>query len=208
MKANHLFCVGAALVLVSLGGCDKLGLAKSAVGPPEVPSDADLQKISYMSSSNTGPQGRKQYDHLEQAKSCGHLEIAMRWNRPPNVMGGPFSKQLVYLTDTVPADLPKDTEVFLVAHIEKGDPLVAGGEAWILKMKDGGLVQAAEMQDYMAKQDQDTAGSKVTALDKPNVSGRAFCGRGVYQGLNGKDPSQADKKIALVSMLYAMDREK
>jgi hypothetical protein len=209
MRYNPALRIGALILLVSLtGGCDKLGMGNEPTEPAETPTDTALQKISYMTSANTGPQGRKQYDHLEQAKSCGDLELAMRWNRPPNVAGGPFSKKMIYLTDSIPADLPKDSEVFIVASIEKGDPLVAGGEAWILKMKDGSLAQAAEMSNFIEKQEQDTQGGKLVTLDKPNKPGRAFCGRAAYQGLNGKDPVQDGKKIPLFSMLYAMDRDK
>jgi hypothetical protein len=209
MKYNVALQIGAVLLLASLGGCDQFGMGKKvAAGPAEVPSDSLLQKIGYMTSANSGPQGRKVYDHLEQARSCAHLETAMRWNRPPNVAGGLFNKQMVYLTNTVPADLPKESEVFIVATIEKGDPLVAGGEVWLLKMKDGSLVQAAEMADHLEKQEQDTQGAKLPALDKPNKPGRAFCGQAVYQGLNGKDPMQDDKKIPLFAVLYAVDRDK
>jgi hypothetical protein len=193
------------LLLATLTGC---GEAKKVMGPPEVPPDGDLQKISYMTSDNSGPQGRKQYTHLEEAKTCAHLETAMRWNRPPNVPGGLFSKQMVYLTSTVPADLPYESEVFIVGSIEKGDPLVAGGEAWLLKMHDGSLVQAAEMADRLQKQEQETQDSKTPALDKPNKPGRAFCGQAVFQGVKGKDPMQDEKKIPLFSMLFAMDRDK
>ena len=209
MSYNPSLRIGAMILLASLtGGCDKLGMGNSVPEPAETPTDAALQKISYMTSANTGPQGRKLYTHLEEAKSCGDLELAMRWNRPPNVAGGPFSKKMIYLTDAIPADLPKDAEVFIAASIEKGDPLVAGGEAWILKMKNGSLAQAAEMASFMEKQDQDTQGGKLVALEKPNKPGRAFCGQAVYQGLNGKDPVQDAQKIPLFSMLYAMDREK
>jgi hypothetical protein len=209
MKYNVALRIGAVLLLASLGGCDQLGMGqKKAAGPAEVPSDSQLQKIGYMTSDNSGPQGRKVYNRLEEARSCGHLETAMRWNRPPNVAGGLFNKQMVYLTSTVPADLPAESEVFIVATIEKGDPLVAGGEVWLLKMKDGSLAQAAEMTDRLEKQEQETQGSKSPALDKPNKPGRAFCGQAVYQGLNGKDPMQNDKKIPLFSVLYAVDRDK
>jgi hypothetical protein len=209
MRYNPALRIGAIILMASLaGGCDKLGMGKRPLEPAETPSEAALHKIGYMTTADTGPQGRKQYDHLEQAKSCADLELAMRWNRPPNVAGGPFSKKMVYLTDSIPSDLPKDSEVFIVASIEKGDPLVAGGEAWILKMKDGTWVQAAEMANFIEKQEQETQGSKLVTLDKPNKPGRAFCGRAAYQGLNGKDPSQAEKKIPLFSMLYAVDREK
>jgi hypothetical protein len=197
------------LLAAGLAGCDQFGAAKKALGPPEVPSDAELQKISYMTAENSGPKGRKSYTHLWEAKTCSDLETAMRWNRPPNVVGGSFSKMMVYLTDTVPADLPEDSEVFIRGSIEKGDQLVAGGWAWILKMKDGSLVQAAEMQDFITKQDQETVGnSKALTLDKPSKPGRAFCGQAAFQGVKGKDPNQEDKKIPLFSMLYAIDREK
>lgn len=209
MRYTPSLRIGALILLASLaGGCDKFGVGNKAPEAAETPTEAALHKIDYMTTADTGPQGRKQYDHLEQAKSCADLELAMRWNRPPNVAGGPFSKKMVYLTDSIPADLPKDSEVFIIASIEKGDPLVAGGEAWILKMKDGTLVQAAEMANFIEKQEQETQGSKLVTLDKPNKPGRAFCGRAAYQGLNGKDPAQAEKKIPLFSMLYAIDRDK
>ena len=197
------------LVAAGLAGCDQLGGAKKAMGPPEVPSDAQLKKISYMTAENSGPQGRKSYTHFWEAKSCADFETAMRWNRPPNVAGGSFGKQMVYLTDTVPADLPENSEVFIRGTIEKGDQLVAGGWAWILKMTDGSRVQAAEMQDFITKQDQETVGnSKAMTLDKPSKAGRVVCGQAVFQGMKGKDPNQEDKKIPLFSMLYAIDREK
>jgi hypothetical protein len=200
--------IAAFILSAGLAGCDQFGAAKKAMGPPEVPSDAELQKISYMTAENSGPQGRKTYTHLWKAKTCADFETAMRWNRPPNVVGGSFGKQMVYLTDAVPADLPTDSEVFIRGTIEKGDQLVAGGWAWILKMKDGSLVQTAEMQDFITKQDQETVGnSKAMTLDKPSKPGRAFCGQGVFQGMKGKDPNQADGKIPLFSMLYAIDRE-
>jgi len=209
MKHSISFSTGALFLALGLAGCDKFGSAGKALGPPEVPSDAQLKKISYMTTENSGPQGRKSYVHLWEAKSCADLETAMRWNRPPNVPGGSFGKQMVYLTETVPADLPDNSEVFLRGTIEKGDQLVAGGWAWIVKMKDGSRLQAAEMQDFITKQDSETAGnSKAMTLDKPSKPGRAFCGHAVFQGLKGKDPDQQDKKIPLFSMLYAIDREK
>lgn len=209
MRAWNSLSISACVLVLGLAGCDQFGAAKKALGPPEVPSDAQLKKISYMSAETSGPQARKAYTHLWEAKTCSDLETAMRWNRPPNVPGGSFGKQMVYLTQTVPPDLPADSEVFIRATIEKGDPLVAGGEAWILKMKDGTVVQAAEMADFIQKQEQDTAGnSRAAALDKPNKPGRIFCGHAVFQGMKGKDPNQADKKIPLFSMLYAIDREK
>src|ERR1700753_1959002 len=207
MKRNTAMKWGALFARASRAGCDKLASINKVAGPPETPPEADLAKISYMSSANAGPQGRKVYDHLEQAKSCADLEIAMRWHRPPNVSGGPFGKQMVYLGQTVPADLSQDSEVFLRAKIEKGDPLVAGGEVWLLRMTDGTAVQAAEMADFLEKQERASQDSKVVALEKPNKPGRVFCGQAVYQGLKGKDPAQEDKKIPLFSVLYAMDRD-
>jgi hypothetical protein len=209
MKYSKSMSIAAFLLAAGLAGCDQFGAAKKAMGPPEVPSDAQLKQISYMTAENSGPQGRKSYTHLWEAKTCADFETAMRWNRPPNVSGGSFGKQMVYLADTVPADLPADSEVFIRGTIEKGDQLVAGGWAWIVKMKDGSLLQAAEMQDFITKQDQQTAGnSKAMTLDKPGKPGRAFCGQAAFQGVRGKDPNQEDKKIPLFSMLYAIDREK
>jgi hypothetical protein len=209
MKYSKPMTLGAFLLAAGLAGCDQFGAAKKAMGPPEVPSDAELKKISYMTTQDSGPQGRKLYVHLWEARTCSDFETAMRWNRPPNVVGGSFGKQMVYLPDTVPADLKDSSEVVIRGTIEKGDQLVAGGWVWILKMKDGSRVQAAEMQDFITKQDQETAGnSKAMTLDKPNKAGRVFCGQGVFQGVKGKDPDQEDKKIPLLSMLYAIDREK
>lgn len=209
MRYNHRWGIGAVLLLASLaGGCDKFGTSQETPEPAQTPSDKDLQKISYMTSDNTGPHGRKVYSHLQEAKTCGDLEIAMRWNRPPNVAGGQFGMKMIYLTGSVPADLPNDSEVFIAASIEKGDPLVAGGEAWLLKMKDGSLAQAAEMPDLLQKQDQDSEVGKLAALEKPNKPGRAFCGQAVFQGRRGKDPVQDERKIPLFSMLYAVDRAK
>lgn len=209
MKYSKSVSIGAFLVVAGLAGCDQLGGARKAMGPPEVPPDAQLKKISYMTAENSGPQGRKSYTHFWEAKTCADFETAMRWNRPPNVPGGSFGKQMVYLTDTVPADLPENSEVFIRGTIEKGDQLVAGGWVWIVKMKDGSRAQAAEMQDFITKQDQETVGnSKAMTLDKPSKAGRVLCGQAVFQGMKGKDPSQEDKKIPLFSLLYAIDREK
>jgi hypothetical protein len=209
MKNSKSLLIGALALAAALAGCDQFGGAKKALGPPEVPSDAQLKKISYMTAENSGPQGRKSYTHLWQARTCADLETAMRWNRPPNVAGGSFGKQMVYLVDTVPADLPTDSEVFIRGTIEKGDQLVAGGWAWIVKMKDGSLLQAAEMQDFITKQDQETVGnSKAMTLDRPGNPGRGFCGQGVFQGMKGKAPNQEGQKIPLFSMLYAIDRDK
>jgi hypothetical protein len=76
-------------------------------------------------------------------------------------------------------------------------------------MRDGTVVQAAEMGDYIAKQEQETQGDKLGALNQPDKPGRVFCGHGIYQGVMGRDPGGTqDKKVPLVSMLYAMDRDR
>jgi hypothetical protein len=206
MKHTTSLQAGAFLLLLAgLAGCDQ---AKKVTGPPEVPSDAQLKQISYMTTADA-PNGRKTYTQLWEAKTCGDLETAMRWNRPPNVAGGSFGKRMVYLTNNVPADLDDDSEVFLVGTIEKGDPLVAGGEVWLLKMRDGSLVQAAETADFITKQEAQTAGNPNQAsLSKPNKPGRALCAHAAYQGMRGKDPMQQEKKIPLFSVLYAIDRDK
>jgi hypothetical protein len=208
---HNLFLRAATVVLVTgaAGSCDQLGMGKKVAEPPQVPSQQQLDKISYLPAETTGPNGRKVYGPFSKAKTCGDYEVAMRWNRPPNIAGGPFGKQMVYLIDSVPADLPKDAEVFLTGTIVKGHPIVAGGQAWYVRMKDGTLVQSAEMANYIEKQEQESQGDKLAALNQPNKPGRIFCGHGIYQGVLGKDPDNGeDKKVPLFSMLYAMDRDK
>jgi len=175
--------------------------------PDGAPSEQELQKISYMSSAAVKDQGRKRYSHYEEAKTCGDFELAMRWNRPPNVAGGVFQQKILYLTSTVPGDLPKDSEVFVTGTIERGDTLSAGALAWHLRMRDGTVVQAVEMQNYVQKEEQAPQDGKAVALQKPNKPGRAFCGHGVYQGVLGRDPLDSQKQIPLISMLFAMDRD-
>src|SRR5581483_8895166 len=85
-------------------GCDRLGIGEQAVTDDGAPDEQQLRKISYMAVANSGPNGRKIYDHLEQARSCDDLELAMRWNRPPNVESGPFHKKLVYVSQQLPPD--------------------------------------------------------------------------------------------------------
>jgi hypothetical protein len=94
-----------------------------------------------------------------------------------------------------------------MARIERGQTLPSGSAAWFLRMADGTLLQAIESADYWEKQEQDSQEGKRVAVISPTKPGRAFCGRAVYQGLIGKDPDQ-DKKIPLVSVLFAMDRRK
>jgi hypothetical protein len=200
-----LVVLGACLV----AGCDKIGeqLGMGQQGPVDTgaPDEQQLQKIAYMSADNSGVKGRKLYNHLEEAKTCADLELAMRWNRPPNVAGGPFHKKMAYLTEGFPADLAKETEVFISGKIERGETLTGGGAAWLLKMRDGNRAQAVEGANFWEKQEQDSQTGKHVALVKPTKPGRSFCGQGVYQGAVVKDPDQGSN-IPLVSMLYSVDR--
>src|SRR6185312_4962539 len=107
------------LAAVLLTGCskvgvwlDKLGLSNQPQHSAELPSSRELKRIGYMSRAK-GPDGRPVFDHLEQAKSCHDLEIAMRWNRPADVKSGPFNDKMVYLSGRTLANLPKNSEVFL-----------------------------------------------------------------------------------------------
>jgi hypothetical protein len=193
-----------------LAGCDKiedkLGMGKQGPVDDGAPDEQQLQKIAYMSSDNSGVKGRKLYNHLEEAKTCGDLELALRWNRPPNVEGGPFHKKMTYIAEGIPADLPKETELFIVSKIDRGAALEGGGMAWMLKTKDGKRVQALEGANFWEKQEQDSQTGKQVAIVKPTKSGRSFCGQGVYQGESAKDPDQGSN-IPLISMLFSMDRD-
>ena len=210
MRHQPSLSLSALLLLSSLTtGCDRLGLGGQS-GPVAdgAPSEQELQKISYMASADSGPNGRKLYTHFEQAKTCGDFELAMRWNRPPNIESGPFHKKMIYLTASVPADLPRDSEVFITGTIEQGETLPSGAARWYVKMRDGARIQAIETADYYEKQEQESQeGGKATALVEPNQPRRIFCGNGVYEGLRGKD-LEGDKKLPLVSMLFTMDRKK
>jgi hypothetical protein len=200
--------IAPALVLASLTcGCDQAGLGNKAPEPDGAPAEQELQKISYMSSSGPQTKGRKLYSHYEEAKTCGDFELALRWNRPPNVAGGVFNKKIVYLTSGIPDDLPKDSEVFITGTIEQGKSLGSGTLGWQLRMRDGTVAQAIEMQNFLEKQEQAAQDGKWVALERPNKPGRAFCGQGVYQGVMGKDPDHPEKPIPLVSILFAMDRD-
>jgi len=210
MRHQPSLSLSALLLLSSLTtGCDRLGLGGQS-GPVAdgAPSEQELQKISYMASADSGPNGRKLYTHFEQAKTCGDFELAMRWNRPPNIESGPFHKKMIYLTASVPADLPRDSEVFITGTIEQGETLPSGAARWYVKMRDGARIQAIETADYYEKEEQESQeGGKATALVEPNRPRRIFCGNGVYEGLRGKD-LEGDKKLPLVSMLFTMDRKK
>jgi len=216
MRLKGSWAAGVGLILLAatgLSACDKLGLDKLGFGaqanPPGgdgAPAAEQLQKISYMSSDPTGPKGRKVYSHPEEAKTCGDFELAMRWNRPPNVAGGPFHQKLLYVNGELPADLPKKTEVFIRARIERGEMLPSGDAVWLLKMKEGPAVQAVEATNFWEKQQQDSQQGKKVAIVKPTKPGRAFCGHGVYQGAIGKGADGKDN-LPVVSMIYSMDRD-
>ncbi|HEY7887168.1 MAG TPA: hypothetical protein VIC29_02955 [Steroidobacteraceae bacterium] len=154
-----------------------------------------------------GPQGRQVYDHLEQAKSCHDLEIAMRWNRPPDVKGGPFNGKVTYVASSLPAGLAKSTEVFVTGVIQAGQSMRSGGSVWSLRLQDGSEVQAVEAPEYTAKQEEaQQAGGNATMVH-PYTAGRLLCTYGVYQGNIGMALDQHGH-VPLVSALFAMDRRK
>jgi len=196
---------GAALLLaVAPAACGKLGLGGHSTYSKELPSPQQLKAIRYMSQA-PGPDGRKVFNHLEQAKSCRDLGIAMRWDRPPDVRAGPFDQKMVYVSSQVPASLPKDSEVFVSGVIRRGQPLPSGGSVWSLRLKDGGEVQAVESAQYTEKQEEaQQAGGKATMIH-PFTPGRMLCAYGVYQGDIGLALS-GDGHVPLVSVLFAMDR--
>jgi hypothetical protein len=199
------------LLVASLAGCDRLGLAGKAPASAERPSAKQLERISYLPQT-TGPDGRKVYDHLEKAKSCRDLELAMRWNRPPDVAGGPFDKKMIYLTSTFPADLPKESEVFLSGKIERGSALPSGSAGWSIRLRDGTEVQAIEPAEYwqqqeQSQQEQNPEDGGGAAIVKPFIAGRTLCGRGIYQGRIGKG-LKGGEAVPLVSILFAIDRRR
>ncbi len=196
-----------------LSGCDKLGdnlsdkLGLGGAQPPSTqrPSPRELERIGYMSQA-VGPGGLKVFDHLEQAKSCGDLELAMRSNRPPDVKGGPFNQPLVYVSKEIPANLPKQSEVLVSGTIERGQALPSGAWGWSLAMKDGSEVQAIEPAEYWQMQEAQQEGG-AAAIVKPNKPGRKLCAHGIYEGPIGKS-LKADRNVPLISVLFAMDRRR
>jgi hypothetical protein len=199
------------LMSVALAGCEKLGLG-SGQQPVSTqrPTPEELERIGYMSQA-VGPDGRKVFDHLERAKSCRDLELAMRWNRPPDIRGGPFNEKMIYLSTKIPADLPKQSEVFVTGTIERGESLPSGAWGWSLKMSDGSEVQAIEPAEYWQKQEQQqdpqTQKEGSAAIVKPNQPGRKLCGNGIYQGMIGKS-LKGDQSAPLVEVLFAIDRRR
>lgn len=205
MRNLILRSAGAALVLTALlTGCDKLGLGGESAQSKELPTPRELKAIRYMSQAK-GPDGRPVYDHLEQAKSCHDLEIAMRWNRPPDVKAGPFNGKMTYVLSGVPGGLSKNAEVFITGVIKAGRSLSSGGSVWSLRLKDGSEVQAVETAEYAQKQDEaQQAGGHATMLH-PYTPGRLLCAYGIYQGPIGMALDQK-RRVPLVSVLFAMDR--
>ena len=129
----------------------------------------------------------------------------MRWNRPPDVQGGPFNQRMVYLTAGVPPTLAKQAEVFISGRIKRGESLASGSSGWSLRLADGSEVQAIEPAEYWQKQEQDQQEGRGAAILKPYLSGRMLCGRGIYQGAIGKS-LDGGGPVPLVEMLFAIDR--
>jgi hypothetical protein len=197
---------------ILLAGCNKLSLDKLGLGSEpaqskELPTPRQLKTIAYMSQAKEGgPDGRLIYDHLEQAKSCHDLEIAMRWNRPPDIKAGPFSEKMTYVSAGVPADQSKTSEVFLTGKIKAGQSMPSGGSVWALTLADGSELQAVESPEYSEKQEeaQQQAGAPQT-MSHPYTPGRLLCVYGVYQGDIGTALGKP-QHVPLVSVLFAMDR--
>jgi hypothetical protein len=204
------------LVAVLVTGCskvgvwlDKLGLSSEPQHSAQLPTPRELKRISYMSqAAGPGPGGRV-FNHLEQAKSCHDLEIAMRWNRPPDVKSGPFNDKMVYLSAQTLSNLPKNSEVFLSGVIKAGRSLPSGGSIWSLKLQDDTEVQAIETTEYAEKQAEAQQAGGPATIVHPYTPGRTFCAAGVYQGNIGiaLDPHQ-QQHVPLVSILFAMDRRR
>jgi hypothetical protein len=207
MRSLIVQSAGAVLLLATtvLAGCGKLGLG-SHPRSAQLPTPRELKTISYMSQT-AGPDGRRVYDHLEQAKSCHDLEIAMRWNRPPDVKAGPFNEKMVYLSADLPANLPKNSEVFITGVIKSGQSLASGGSVWALRLKDGSEVQAVESPEYTEKQEEAQQAGGPATMVHPYTPRRLLCAYGVYQGPIGMALNQHGR-VPLISVLFAMDRRR
>jgi hypothetical protein len=193
----------ALLPLALLAGCSKLGLGGKPTAP-EVPTARQLKYIRYMSQA-PGPNGRPLYDHLSQARTCYDFEIALRWDRPPNVRGGPFNDRMTYVSARMPADLPKNSEVFVSGVIEQGQSLPSGGSVWAVRLKDGSEVQAVETAQYAQKQEEAQEDGGEVTMRHPYTPGRILCAYGFYQGDTGT-ALNGHGHVPLVSLLFAMDR--
>jgi hypothetical protein len=204
---------GALAFGILLAGCNKLSLARLGLGgqpaqSKELPTPRQLKTIAYMSQAKGGQNGRLLYDHPEQAKSCHDLEIAMRWNRPPDIKAGPFNEKMTYVSSGVPASLSKSSEVFVTGKIRAGQSMPSGGSAWWLTLQDGSVIQAIETPEYTEKQEeaQQQAGAPQTT-SHPYTPGRLLCAYGVYQGDIGSALGNP-QHVPLISVLFAMDRSR
>lgn len=207
MRSLIVRSAATALLLAALpAGCAKLGLGSQPPQSKQLPTARQLKAIAYMSQSKNAD-GRPIYNHLEQAKSCHDLGIAMRWNRPPDIKGGPFDEKLTYVSSGVPASLPKTSEVFLTGVIKAGQSLPSGGSVWSLKLEDGSEIQAIETPQYVEKQEEAQQSGGHATMMHPYTPGRRLCAYGVYQGNIGMALAQP-QHVPLVSVLFAMDRLK
>lgn len=194
------------LTAVCLAGCSKLGLGGKPAQSHELPTAAELKSIRYMTRA-PGPDGRRLYVHLSQAKSCHDLQTALRWDRPPDVRGGPFDDKMVYVTAHMPARLAINSEVFITGAIEQGQSLPSGGSVWAVKLKGGGAVQAVETAQYAAQQEEAQQAGGAASMVHPYIRGRMFCGYGFYQGDKGM-ALNGHGHVPLLSILFAMDRRR
>ena len=198
-------CAGLGLLAtMGVAGCSKLGLGGKPAPSHELPSAAQLKTIHYMTQT-AGPDGRPVYVHLSQAKSCRDLQIALRWDRPPDVRGGPFDDKMIYVTGPLPSGLATNSEVFVSGAIEQGQSLPSGGSVWAVRLKGGGELQAVETAQYAATQEEAQQSGGAAGMVHPYVHGRMFCGYGVYQGDKGL-ALNGHGRVPLVSILFAMDR--
>jgi len=194
------------LLPVMVAGCSKLHLGSEPASSSQLPTSRELERIRYMSQSASAD-GRRFFDKLYQARSCHDLELAMRWNRPPDVKGGPFNERMVYLSSGVPAGLPNQSEVFIDGTIQHGQSLSSGAWGWTLRMGDGSELQAIEPAEYWQKQEQEQQGEKTAAIVKPYAPGRRLCGYGIYQGQVGR-ALNGTGNVPLVSVLFSIDRRR
>lgn len=200
------FTASLLLLATLLAGCAKLGLSGKAPHSAERPTPRQLKAIRYMSQA-AGPDGRRLFNRLAQARSCHDFEIAMRWNRPPDVKGGPFNQKMVYLASGVPAGLSKDSEVVFSGVVERGQALSSGGSVWAVRLKDGSELQAVETASYAEKQEEAQQNGGSATMIHHYTPGRVLCAYGVYQGTIGLSLNQK-RQVPLVSVLLAMDRRR
>ena len=205
LKPSHSFAA-VTLLTALLVGCGKLHLGSEPTSSSQLPTSQELERIDYMSQS-VGPDGRRVFDKLAQARTCRDLELAMRWNRPPDITGGPFNEKMIYLSSGIPADLPKQSEVFIEGTIEHGQSLPSGGWGWTLKTQDGAEIQAIQPAEYWQKQEAEQQSGGPTGIVKPYAAGRRLCGNGIYQGNMGR-ALNGTGNVPLVSVLFSIDRQR